>query len=38
MLRHVALVGVLATFGTASAYDQMATTPNMAPVMLDGIH
>jgi len=31
MLKHVALVGVLATFGTASAYGQATTTPNTAP-------
>ncbi len=31
MLKHVALVGVLATFGAASAYCQTTTTPNSVP-------
>ncbi len=31
MLKHVALLGVLATFGAASAYAQTTTTPNTAP-------
>ncbi len=31
MLKHVALLGVLATFGAASAYGQTTTTPNTAP-------